>query len=1637
MNEPHDPNRTVDVPSTPGGNEPHAPGHTVDPASVADSLDAGLAAGFGLPRSSLGAMRPVLLKEAEGDSAHVVKPHSDAMPSPQQTGDRYQLQGEIARGGMGAVLRGRDVDLGRDLAIKVLLEKHAANPEVARRFIEEAQIGGQLQHPGVVPVYDIGRFGERPFFTMKLVKGQTLAALLRERSQPGVDTTSLPSEMPRLLDITLKVAQAMAYAHAKGVIHRDLKPGNVMVGAFGEVQVMDWGLAKVLAEGGVADEERASRQHQPEEGTQIRTARSTGSAETFGTQTEAGSLLGTPAYMPPEQANGDVAHLDRRADVFGLGAILCEVLTGKPPYVGRSSEEVRRKACNGDLADARARLDRCGADAELVVLTKTCLAAEAIDRPQDAQAVADGLTAYLNGVQERLHQAELAEAEAKAKAVEEAKRRRLTLALAATVLLALTLGGGGWLWVKNEHDARAAQVAREVNDALNQATALREKAKAATTGGAALFAQAREQVARARALVDNGPADLALMAQVRELQDDLDEEEKDRKLVAALDAARLAQAETVADVSRFAEERAVPKFREAFAAYGLPAGEGEPKAAAQRIRQRPAAVREAMLAALEEWEALTADAKLKIAEPHQEWLRAVLETAEPSQGWTRRFRAARDEKDDGKRKRALEKLTEEEVGALPVRALTRLAGQLDKVEAYTAAAQWLRRAQRQHPADFWVNELLGMALQKVTPPEWGEAVRFLTAAVALRPDTPGAHNNLGNALEDKGEVDAAIACYHKAIELDRKYMAAHNNLGYALHRKGQTDEAIACYRKAIALDPMVAVVHRNLGAALNDKGQVDEAIACFRKTVELTPKEAAAHLELGIVLFRKGQVEEAIACYRKAIDLDPKLARAHSKLGLALADKGQLDESHRNLGTALADKGQLDEAIACFRKTVELTPKEAAAHSNLGNALRIKGQVDEAIACCKKAIELDPNFAAAHYNLGHALNDKGQAEEAIACYQKAVALDPKNAPAHYNLALAHQRQGQLDEAIACYRKAIQLDPKEAKVHSNLGNLLKDKGQVDEAITCFRKAIELDPKLGALHFNLGNALQGKGQVDEAIACFRKAIALDPKLAVAHSNLGSALKRKGQLDEGIACLRKAIELDPKLAPAHSDLGSALRGKGKVDEAIACYKKAIELNPKNLGAYNNLGVALFDKGQVDEAIPCYRKAIALDPMLATTHRNLGDALKAKGKVDEAIASYQKAIALDPKDAKAHNNLGLVYCEVRRDYDEAIACFRKAIVLDPKHAGAHYNLGNTLRDKGQVDDAMACYKNAIALSPKFAEAHCNLGHALGRQGRFAESLEALRRGHELGSKQPGWPYPSAAWVRRAQQLAALEAKVPAFLKGEFQPKDTAEGLALVAVCQGKKLHTAAARLYADAFAADPRLADDRRAPHRYNAARLAALAAAGQGEDAVKLDDAAKAKLRGQALDWLKAELAVWSKLLDSVPPPARMQIAKVLSHWRNDADLAGIREAAALKKLPAEERAACIKLWADAAALRKKAEAQAGKVVGPIHEVGQGLKLRGQLDGPTPALVYQVKLAAGKTYVIDMVSPDQKALDPYLVLSDDAGNKLAEDDDSGGGLNARIIFRVPQDGTYRIRATSFNGGRGDFTLSVREQVQKEGKR
>ncbi len=242
---------------------------------------------------TVGAGRPVMLRDTwpgEGPLP-IVRPTSPEMPSAHDGPARLQLFGEIARGGMGAVLKGRDPDLGRDLAVKVLLDAHRDNPELVLRFIEEAQIAGQLQHPGVVPVYELGQFADsRPYFSMKLVRGRTLAEALRERPDPG-------HELSHHVATWLQICQTMAYAHARGVIHRDLKPSNIMLGNFGKVQVMDWGLAKVLPRGGVVDD-ASTGMHVTRESAVCTTRSDRGCDSDLSLE---GLVLGTPSYMAPSK----------------------------------------------------------------------------------------------------------------------------------------------------------------------------------------------------------------------------------------------------------------------------------------------------------------------------------------------------------------------------------------------------------------------------------------------------------------------------------------------------------------------------------------------------------------------------------------------------------------------------------------------------------------------------------------------------------------------------------------------------------------------------------------------------------------------------------------------------------------------------------------------------------------------------------------------------------------------------------------------------------------------------------------------------------------------------------------------------------------------------------------------------------------------------------------------------------------------------------------------------------------------------------------------------------------------------------------------------------------------------------------
>ncbi len=703
---------------TPPDPETRAPDAPVD-ASILDVI----------ARKSGRPSRVHLRDAGSGDAAPIIDPKARSFQEELSRADRgkYRVLGEIARGGMGLVLRGHDLELGRDVAMKVVHAELADRPEVVDRFVEEAQIGGQLQHPGVVPVYELGVMADqRPYFTMKLVKGRTLAAILARRKSPT-------EERLRYLGIFEAVCQTMAYAHSKGVIHRDLKPANIMVGSFGEVQVVDWGLSKVLHRGGVADELAAQDQAR----TVIETVRS---GPRSGSDSIVGNVLGTPAYMSPEQARGETDQLDERTDVFALGAILCELLTGAPPYVAAEGENLLQKAALAELDQARARIAAAQASDELKKLCLVCLLPSRQARPSSADELAQSVHRHIAGLESAAHDSRLAAAEQRLAA--ERLRRRLQLTLLGG-LVALVLGAGGW-WVDAQRRGRQA----ELEHALDEARALVEAEERAGSHERALDA------ARAGLrLVEAGGGAPELRERAGELVASTEAawrdeaarraaHQREERVLATLADLGMRQMYTGIDMT-MADVAA--EYRRAFADYGLELLDPDlgPRLLALGFDGWARVAREIRDAPATEVELLTGIGFDLDTDPLRTAVRQAL---------VERDAAA---------------LVETARGAEIVRAepasMFLLATALKELGEVELALRTVTTGADLHPSDFTLASGAGLAHFGAGDPL--RAAEYLSAALALRPDLPLLHSWLGDAQERSGDLAGARRAMQRAKAL--------------------------------------------------------------------------------------------------------------------------------------------------------------------------------------------------------------------------------------------------------------------------------------------------------------------------------------------------------------------------------------------------------------------------------------------------------------------------------------------------------------------------------------------------------------------------------------------------------------------------------------------------------------------------------------------------------------------------------------------------------------------------------------------------------------------------------------------------------------------------------------------------------
>ncbi len=426
------------------------------------------------------------------------------LPAELQRAERYEIGSEVAKGGMGAILKAHEIATRRTVAMKVILGEAAVSSRHRLRFIEEAQITAQLEHPNIVPVHELGIDGVgQVFYTMKMVQGITLKMVV-DLLQKGTPGTVVKYSLPNLLTIFQKVCDAVAFAHSKGVIHRDLKPANIMVGSFGEVLVMDWGLAKLVTQNTAParpkppialDPKALPPSAAPERaagGTVVTSARGD-EGEVFATMD--GSVMGTPNYMAPEQARGEINRLDARTDIFALGAILYHLLTLRLPFGGKTAREIITKITAGEPPAAPLSFNKSAGPKALPhcpgglipdSLSAVCMKALAHNpehRYVTVHALQQDILAYQNGFATSAERASLAR-----QARLFLRRHRATVTAAGAALLLAGMGFGGWqVWRYRkevaEHDGLVA-AAQEASKSEDWDTAVAELGRAVSVHGA-------------------------------------------------------------------------------------------------------------------------------------------------------------------------------------------------------------------------------------------------------------------------------------------------------------------------------------------------------------------------------------------------------------------------------------------------------------------------------------------------------------------------------------------------------------------------------------------------------------------------------------------------------------------------------------------------------------------------------------------------------------------------------------------------------------------------------------------------------------------------------------------------------------------------------------------------------------------------------------------------------------------------------------------------------------------------------------------------------------------------------------------------------------------------------------------------
>lgn len=1162
-----------------------------------------------------------------------VRPHvpsSDSAPSGARASEasagakpetaRYEIHEELARGGVGRICRALDPRLLRDVAFKELQARSLEHEGGLDRFIREAQVTGQLEHPGIVPVYDFGwQENGNPFYCMRLLKGRTLGREIELCLGLPWESAEQRLAFRKLLGRFIDVCQAVGYAHDRGVIHRDLKPANVMIGDFGETLVLDWGMAKVLGlvdapgepEGdlrgepaslpaedsgatlnaGVRLDSSVSRSTERIETRTPRTVRGSSlkiDSATSALETQAGAIVGTLAYMPPEQVLGHQHQIDARSDVYALGAILYEILTGQPPIASGSFRTRMMQIVEGNITSPRVINPTAPPALEAICLK--ALSRDKADRYATALLVAQDVEAYL--------------ADERVSAFPEPwhapmrrflRRNRTAVVGAASVALVLALAVGAVCYWDNQHvesvrksaERHLESAARSIEegefgaarDALKEATGLlaaesklrtshtavriadlerlRHKGLAHT---ATAQAEEAEDAERAGDLTLAGRILSEAMLLVRtehlpELKDTLTQQQQ--RVQALLAAREQASAEAArqedflnkVDQARFhcgllradRTDRELAEARRhalaALAVYDL----------AEQVPARPVGLSESawnrtLDDALEMF-LIVANSDLRM--PHGDDPTAAADLGRRTLAWLDRGRKL------GRKSRVLE-----------IRA------------AECAALMGDRSAQ----------------------------TRFTTTAEALQPQSAFDFFLLADEARKQGEYEQAIPLYHQTLQRESGHFWAQQFLGVCQLHLQQPEAAVAHFTSCLAVRPDFAWTLAVRGIAYAELKDFSRALDDFEAAETLDPKLVAVPLNRGAVYFLRGDYDAAIANFDKAARMQPELADPLINLAEALRKQAQQSQQAGNKDAA---DEQVARALSRIERAIELAPENPAAFRLRGELLLVQDRFDGAIESLRRSMQ-------------HATTDlqRGGCEQLVAA--------------------AHERAGRFDDAVRSLREALKKMPFSAEAHWQLAQLLKRRGHAAEAVKEY-----------------GQALAQSGALDPLVIP-----QADAPVSVAEVYRARSLAAAwvGEYRQAMNDYTRALELDPA-APLLTRRGWAYLTQSQ-KLALADFEDALRLNPDDPDSYCGRGYARVLLGDTAAGLADAEEAVRrLEPKIAT------DGADTWGLLFNAATIYaQAATSAQGEDRDRHLRRSVEILTLSRTAaGEHLDIFHRSLDADP----------------------------------------------------------------------------------------------------------------------------------------------------------------------------------------------------------------------------------------------------------------------------------------------------------------------------------------------------------------------------------------